>query len=124
MAKEITGVGVNQDNGRVETRMLYVFAISPRVVNSNGTEITPYDTNSIPQYLESQLPSGQLAAIDAGDAGYLFTSLTKSAGETSQAFSARVKLDYDELVAFELQRRRDEAVEAGGSDRHRFQLDR
>jgi len=125
MAREITGVGESLPNGRVDTQMLYVFPIVPRVLDAAGVEVVPaFDASFIPQPFKAQLTPGILAAIAAGDVGYLATSLAKSAGETDPQFVARVKRDYDALTAHALQQRRDKAVEANGFDRRRFQVNR
>lgn len=125
MANEIIGTGAVQASGRTEVRMVYIFPVAPRVLNSQGVAVVPaFDINRIPPDLRSQLSAAQVTAITNGDGGFHVTSLTKSAGETDPAFAARARLDYDALSAYFLQQRRDEAIEAAGYDLRRFTLNR
>lgn len=125
MANEIVGTGLILPNGRTDTQMVYVFAISPRVKDSQNVDVVPaFDPARIPLSLKSQMLPGHLAAIAAGDAGYVLTTLSKSAGETDPQFVARAKLDYDALTVFALAQRRDEAIEANNYNQRRFVVTR
>lgn len=125
MAREITGVAELQPNGRLLTHMLYVFPIVPRVVDAGGVEDnSAFQVAGIPPRFKSQLSAAQLAAIAAGDTGFLVTDLIRSGGEANAAFLARVRADYDVLTAFEVQQARDRAIEANSFDRLRFQVAR
>lgn len=125
MANEVIGIGRSVNNGRVETQMVYVYPIVPRVVDAVGAQVIPaYDLATMPLSLKSQLTAAQVSAINAGDAGFVVTNLTKSAGETDPQFVARVRVDYDALTAFYLQQRRDQAVEANDFDQRRFNFNR
>lgn len=125
MANEIIGTGSLQANGRTEVRMVYVFPVVPRVVDSLGAQVVPaFDINRMPVDLRSKLTAAQVTAITNGDAGFHVTTIAKSAGETDAAFAARIRIDYDALSAYYLQQRRDEAIEAAEYDLRRFAINR
>ncbi len=125
MAREITGIGKLQPNGRTDVSMLYVFPINPRVVDGDGVEVVPvFDPAEIPPRFAGELTSAQLTTMSSGDAGYVMVRLDKSAGEIDAEFALRVKTDYDAITAYELQQARDRAVEANSFDLRRFQLNR
>lgn len=125
MANEIIGTGASLPNGRVETQMLYVFPVVPRVRDAANVEVVPaFDLARIPHHLRTQMTAAQVSAVTAGDAGFVVTTLTKSAGETDAQFVARARLDYDALTAYYLQQRRDEAVEANSFNHRRFTVNR
>lgn len=125
MANEIIGTGSLQANGRTEVRMVYVFPVVPRVVDSLGAQVVPaFDINRMPVDLRSKLTAAQVTAITNGDAGFHVTTIAKSAGETDAAFAARIRIDYDALSAYYLQQRRDEAIEAAEYNLRRFAINR
>jgi len=125
MAREITGVGELLPNGRTTVTMLYVFPVVPRIVNGQGVDVIPaFDPADIPERFAGRLLPPQLAAMSNGDAGFIVTTLDKSAGESDAQFAVRVKIDYDALWAYELQQARDRAIEANQFNLRRFQLSR
>ena len=125
MAKEITGVGETQQDGTVNVQMLYVFPISPRVVDGDGVDVVPvFDAAAIPGYFATQLDQSQLDLISTGDAGWIVRRLNKGLGESDADFVDRAKMDYDGIVAYSIQVERDRAVEADTFDRRRFQVNR
>ena len=120
---KVQGVGTPRQDGSVETIQVWVFPVSPRVVDGDGADVVPFPLDRMPDFLKSELTSTTLAAIVAGDAGWVRVSVEKSPGESDGDFQARMDAAFAVEVPWRISQARDKAVEEGDYNRFRFGWD-
>ena len=116
--------------GRTRVKLLYVFDISPRIVDGASAEVVIYKSANLPVEFLGEA-TDQLSAtdpvraqIDAGDVGFVTTEYERSGGEIKAQFVTRAWKDFDVLVPYVIGRAREQATEAGAFDRLRAHVSR
>ena len=118
-----------QEHGEKRHRLLYWYAIAPRVTDFLANEMTPQGRGDLPPDARQKIiardrdvrPEASdwgepdLAMLDAGDAGFEILERTQSAGETLAAFAARMLADHGLRQAYWIQRQRQQHAQAGMS---------
>lgn len=127
MANEIMILkGKAMYNGAERVKALYVFPIVPRIQDAELNDVpTPFPyVDLMDETFRRKLPAAVLAAITAGDAGWVMRPLEKTGGESNGAFLTRAWADYDVIAAYAIADRRDQAVEGGTYETRWVQVER
>lgn len=112
---EAEGFGTNR------RKCFYWYTISPKIQDSLGNNIAPQNRNQLPPLSSNggspltYLTSGDLDALDAGDAGYEILDQFQTAGETLAQFRTRILADHAVRQAAWIQARRDQYAAAGNT---------
>lgn len=101
--------------GTVRHRVLYFYAVNPRITDATGAEVVPQRSAGLDAEASSYLTTSERTAIDSGDAGFEILEREQTGGETNVAFRNRMQDDHASRKAGWVQDRRDQYALAGTS---------
>lgn len=114
MAEKITLLrSTKNPYGRIHHRVLYYYTINPRIQDALSNDIASQSSSQLDNEAKLYLTSEDIAAINAGDAGFELLGVQQTGGETVQEFRSRVLADHAAREAAWIQDRRDEYSRAG-----------
>jgi hypothetical protein len=126
MAKAILGTRKALPDGRTRasTAMLFELAdFGGRIKDAASADVIPaWEVAGLSA--DMKVPAEWVAAISAGDAGYVLHTMEQRHGETLASFQTAAWAAYDALVPIEVARRRAQAAGTGEYDTLRFALTR